>query len=385
MEKSQFEFKCPQCGQLVIAEESLRGVVLPCPHCGKGIVVPNKKKPILAPISQASSTAGNDASHNFRAIQRRMGESISEEQLISNKDQEMSSTRKSSPLDLLKVVGIFIAIGVVAFDIFSVRSKNKALLTELEVQKSELDGKIKAIEDEKKNQYSNYEQRLKESEQRVSAANEKLKENENEMADRIRDMEDRHRREINELRLSFDEKILNVKEEQAHRRDKMLEDFNRQKGRMKEELQSLRSAAQTNVGDGETEHQEPPKKSKAELKQQLAANLEEIDKLRKLNPGCVLVESHKQARILETRFRPNQYRQYCSKDQITYVRSLYHCTNCNYDSSKDDPPCCEVSRKRSFTLWRGKVLEAEEAARINARIDELLKENEDLKKAMHGN
>ena len=34
------EFKCPQCGQMVEAEESARGQVAACPHCGKGIIVP---------------------------------------------------------------------------------------------------------------------------------------------------------------------------------------------------------------------------------------------------------------------------------------------------------------------------------------------------------
>ena len=34
------EFKCPQCGQMVEADESARGQVAACPHCGKGIIVP---------------------------------------------------------------------------------------------------------------------------------------------------------------------------------------------------------------------------------------------------------------------------------------------------------------------------------------------------------
>ncbi|MBR4652901.1 MAG: hypothetical protein IKO72_06025 [Kiritimatiellae bacterium] len=37
------EFKCPQCGQMVAADESSRGQVAECPHCGKGIVVPHGK------------------------------------------------------------------------------------------------------------------------------------------------------------------------------------------------------------------------------------------------------------------------------------------------------------------------------------------------------
>ena len=37
-----FEFKCPQCGQMVEADEAYRGQVAECPHCGKGIVVPRR-------------------------------------------------------------------------------------------------------------------------------------------------------------------------------------------------------------------------------------------------------------------------------------------------------------------------------------------------------
>ena len=36
----EFEFKCPQCGETVIADETLCGQVQLCPNCEKGIVVP---------------------------------------------------------------------------------------------------------------------------------------------------------------------------------------------------------------------------------------------------------------------------------------------------------------------------------------------------------
>ncbi len=37
------EFKCPQCGKPVSADESYRGKVIECPYCTKGIVVPKNK------------------------------------------------------------------------------------------------------------------------------------------------------------------------------------------------------------------------------------------------------------------------------------------------------------------------------------------------------
>ena len=39
---AQFDFRCPQCGQTVEADDSLRGQVVRCPCCEKGIVVPRR-------------------------------------------------------------------------------------------------------------------------------------------------------------------------------------------------------------------------------------------------------------------------------------------------------------------------------------------------------
>ena len=122
---------------------------------------------------------------------------------------------------------------------------------------------------------------------------------------------------------------------------------------------------------------DPPKMSHVELAQRLKENQAEINRLIAANPGCVLVPSEKQARILETRFAERGHRRYCLKDKITYVREAFHCTHCNSDMLLEDADeaCCEVSAKRSFALWRGKRLEADETSRINARIDQLRGEN----------
>ena len=48
------EFKCPQCGQTVSAEESARGQVAECPYCEKGIVVPRNAISVSSPTSLQS-------------------------------------------------------------------------------------------------------------------------------------------------------------------------------------------------------------------------------------------------------------------------------------------------------------------------------------------
>ena len=69
-----FEFKCPQCGQMVEADEAYRGQVAECPHCGKGIVVPRgkpkvqvgRKKSLVNVQGQSHSTVGsNSAFHKL--------------------------------------------------------------------------------------------------------------------------------------------------------------------------------------------------------------------------------------------------------------------------------------------------------------------------------
>ena len=124
------------------------------------------------------------------------------------------------------------------------------------------------------------------------------------------------------------------------------------------------------------------KRTVEELKRQYDRNVAEIKRLKAANPGCVIVPSYKQARILETRFASKGHSKYCLKDKITYVRDMFHCTNCNKDFAIDNRPgCCEVSRKRSYNEWSTRYREAEETEKINKRIDELLKENAELRKA----
>ena len=37
---AEFKFNCPQCGQIVEADETFRGQSAECPYCGKGVLIP---------------------------------------------------------------------------------------------------------------------------------------------------------------------------------------------------------------------------------------------------------------------------------------------------------------------------------------------------------
>ena len=294
----------------------------------------------------------------------------------------MSYQQQPSTLDFLKLIGLLVVIGVIAFDIFSVRNKNKMLWSSLETQKKEFESKLKAFEDENASKEKDHGRKMEDAEKRIEDATRKAKDNQDKLTEEIKALREKHQKAMDEQRAAFEKHIQEMKD-----------DFAQEKERLRSELQSKRNAhmfaqkerevksTKESINDGGTEHQKQPKKSIAELNRQIKANQEEINSLRKANPGCVLVDSHKQARNLETKFRPSSFGKYCTKDEITYVRDMFHCTACNNEIPKGHGPCCRVSSKRSFNLWSGKVHDAEETARINARIDELLEENEVLKKA----
>ena len=236
----------------------------------------------------------------------------------------------------------------------------------------------------------NYERALRNAEQTASDVRSRAQENETRQVERIAKMEESHRKELewqrkqtDRVRASFEDKMR-----------EMRESFSRERERLQAELRAAsesRALAEKEnepktpelSNEGTDELQDSPKRTIAELRSQIKANQNEIQSLRVANPGCILVDSTKQARILETRFRPSGLGKYCTKDQITYVRNLFRCTACNWEGSELDGPCCNVSRKRSFNLWKKAFHDAQKTAQINTRIDELLKENVGLKKAIY--
>lgn len=119
----------------------------------------------------------------------------------------MSCQNQPSTLDFLKLIGLLVVIGVVAFDIFSVRSKNKALWKTIETQKTEMDRREKSLAEENQEQYSRLEQQLRDSEKRVTDAKEKARDRENELSEEIRGLKDSHRKELDELKAAYEKKV----------------------------------------------------------------------------------------------------------------------------------------------------------------------------------
>lgn len=77
---SEFEFKCPQCGGSIEAEESLRGQVAECPYCGKGIVIPRMAGHATSALHPKTGPAQRERDLNALAIQRRLAQQEAEEE-----------------------------------------------------------------------------------------------------------------------------------------------------------------------------------------------------------------------------------------------------------------------------------------------------------------
>ena len=215
----QFEFKCPQCGKPVSADESLRGLAVPCPHCEKGIVVPQKAtKPILAPIPQRPA-AQTFANPNLQTVQRRTGEAFSEQK--KKEKTKMSNRIKPSAIDWLKVVGLIAVLVVVAIDIAVVRGRNKTLWNNIVLQKTEMEKQVKAMEIKLNEEVARTNRQIKESEKRIAEAKSKVKDAEAELREKEREMQLASQKKIDELKASYETRIREMRDDFSKRLNDM--------------------------------------------------------------------------------------------------------------------------------------------------------------------
>ena len=303
----------------------------------------------------------------------------------------MNRVDKPSLNDWLKLGGLVLAIAIAAFDVIIVRARNKTLCKNLEKQMIEMGMAVKTAERRASEEIERAKRLVKDAEKRMSETRQKSEEHEKEFRERADAQQVAHRKALEEQKGLYEKRMREMHEEFNRR----MNNANARTAEMIENLteqynanRKARDSAGDNLKDSaERQHEDAAenqlKMSRSERVARLKANQDEIERLMKANPGCVLVPSDKQARILETRFATSAQRRYCKKDQITYVREHFRCTNCNRDRiglGSGDWACCEVSAKRSYALWRGKRIDADKTVEINARIDELRKENAELKK-----
>ncbi len=108
---AEFQFTCPQCGESVEADETMRGMVASCPNCDTEIVIP---RTVLKPGLTGNKTQGvarnTSCDPNFLAIQRKIEE---DEETARNAAERIAQTRKMNLKREALTKSVYALIGVV--------------------------------------------------------------------------------------------------------------------------------------------------------------------------------------------------------------------------------------------------------------------------------
>ena len=140
----------------------------------------------------------------------------------------MGSRQQQPALDLLKVIGLLVIIGVVAFDIFAVRSKNKMLWqsiekqkTEFQVQKMELKSQIKELEELNASKEMDYKRKMEEVSTQIKAAKSRFKDNQVEQTEEIMALKEAHKKAMDEQKAVYEKRIQDMQTDFNSRMDNM--------------------------------------------------------------------------------------------------------------------------------------------------------------------
>jgi len=123
---AEFEFKCPQCGGAIEADDSFRGQTVECPHCGKGIVVPapqvrlhplRRENPtqMNGEIQRAASVPGREGASNGLAVPFAVSGALqkNEDNIRDAFNREVKTIKSTANVMLIREIIIFITVGLV--------------------------------------------------------------------------------------------------------------------------------------------------------------------------------------------------------------------------------------------------------------------------------
>ena len=222
---AQIEFKCPQCGQLVTADDSLRGQVVECPSCEKGIVVPRIQLNVGRPKSvvklhPAVQNDTNDSSPRDPNVTRR----ISEFERMAEKEsrQKMRQRIHEVLMLVLKTVAVVlvITVGFAKWKEFKSIS-NSSRFEEAEKQLGVVKEKIRQIDEAAKQKVAESERKVKDAEKKVQMMEASVHEYEQKLADAekaLKEMNSRmdtvsaeHERKMAELNIDHQKELERIK------------------------------------------------------------------------------------------------------------------------------------------------------------------------------
>ena len=139
----------------------------------------------------------------------------------------------------------------------------------------------------------------------------------------------------------------------------------------------------------------PPTESLDSLKKRLDSNLAKLKELRGKNPACYLNPKETSIINVGRKIATMKDRRYCTCNNVTFVRDAFYCSGCKritlYKGNDDlraggddyrEVYDCKVCRQQGFYRWLEVRKKVDVTAMINARINELYKENESLEDQM---
>lgn len=133
---AQFNFKCPQCGEMVEADDSLCGMVAECPSCGKGIVVPRSSRSVgrtggLKHIRPVSGGVEDDAPRMTQYQQ--MVQAELENRRKANRYEAVTAVVKG--LAVVFVVLALVGVGLSVWNKKEVKAREQMAAQQAEVER----------------------------------------------------------------------------------------------------------------------------------------------------------------------------------------------------------------------------------------------------------
>ena len=411
------EFKCPQCGQMVAADEAYRGQVVQCPKCEKGIVVP-RNAPIISTVSvtpestsplrlcKIEGSYGQERGRSFFHPQQTVTKNLREESLhspplerpnpfaaLSAEDiqkQKNEKQRKCQSFLVEALVGFIIVSGFMAGLLFfafrsdsrydaiqtQIDNDGKGIRSEIVLMKNLLEKKVSKISnrlDEIEKSHVAYVKDQSESDVAIKNDLESI----SRRLDDVEDVEERNDQESTNRHKLIEEKYAFLVEriEGLSRRisQSSSERFNRS-------VQSSKPP-QDDAKGRTIPSDDSPSDPMEDLQRQFNKNLSEITSLRNENPSCYLNPDTTKITNLSVMIAPKRESPYSVRRQITIVRDRFYCTGCKKESTMSSgSPCCNVSKVQSFNAWKEARKNVDVTSKINSRITELYRENASLKK-----
>ena len=412
----QFEFKCPQCGQPVKANDTMRGMVAECPHCEKGIVVPQTQgaaqqgsfvrlHPVRHELPQANPPQESMRVTEFERMAKREAERREKERV--RETERRKKERVHTTLMLLLKMAAVVIVAIVGFLIWKdyktvdFTEQKEALVKELQSAREELETQRQRMVDmerragqaertvnemrERESESARVKEReLQDAERTIKELRAKLETSSVAYEQKIAELKAKYQREFETAARAADERVAAARTATENMRGVMSARFNPSSDGTHEQSPVT---DQGNSTDKQISHDGSSDESVEELRRKIDENLAEIKKLRTENPACHINPKDPACPNISQKIAMPKDTRYSTSSKVTYVRDAFCCSRCrNMTAYRGNETAdygygfCDVCRQQSFNMWLKYRRNVEKTMEINKRIDEINSENALLEK-----